>query len=89
MLLEKENRRLILFYRKESYTKQPLALSNLIYLFLTKGLLLNDFSLNLASKIFSVFSMVFVLLTYISCAHTHIYEVILTKMISFLGFYFG
>ena len=35
VLLEKKNRRLILFYRKESYTKQLLGLSNLIYLFLT------------------------------------------------------
>ena len=35
VLLKKENKRLILFYKKESYTKQPLGLSNLIYLFLT------------------------------------------------------
>ena len=36
VLLEKENRRLSLFYKKESYTKQLLGLSNLIYLFLTQ-----------------------------------------------------
>ena len=36
VLLEKENQRLILFYKKESYTKQLLGLSNLIYLFLTQ-----------------------------------------------------
>ena len=35
MHLEKENRRLILFYKKDSYTKQLLGLSNLIYHFLT------------------------------------------------------
>ena len=38
VLLEKENRRLILFYKKDSYTKQLLGLSNLIYLFLTGGI---------------------------------------------------